>query len=272
MHSSDRSPWLAADDPAPVEQFNPSGASPFLLIADHAGVAIPGHLEGLGVDAQEMGRHIASDLGIRALALALAQRIDAPLVMQRYSRLVIDCNRDPARANAIPAVSDGTAIPGNAMLSAMDRAARVAEIHAPYHEAIAARLDARADAGRATILVALHSFTPVMQGFARPWQIGVLHDGGDLRFARAMLAVLRGRGDLNVGDNEPYRMESIDYSIPHHAYPRALPYAEIELRQDLLTAESAGAMLGVVEEALAEARRALDTGGDPKEESGGTRV
>jgi len=266
MHSSDRSPWLAQDDPAPVERFNPSGRSPFLLIADHAGVAIPRHLEGLGVDEQDMARHIASDLGIRDLALALSARIDAPLVMQHYSRLVIDCNRDPARADAIPEVSDGTAIPGNMALSTAERAARVAAIHAPYHDAIAALLDARRE--MPTILVALHSFTPAMQGVARPWQIGILHDGGDLRFVHALLAVLQVRGDLNVGDNEPYRMDSIDYSIPHHAYPRGLPYAEIELRQDLLTGRQTGAMLDLVEESLAAARAALDMGGDPKEESG----
>jgi len=256
MHSSDRLPWLAADDPAPVEQFNPSGASPFLLIADHAGVAIPRHLEGLGVHAQDMGRHIASDLGIRALALALSARIDAPLVMQRYSRLVIDCNRDPARADAIPEVSDGTTIPGNAALSEADRAARIAAIHSPYHAAIAALLEARAQTP--TILVALHSFTPAMQGVARPWQIGILHDGGDLSFVRALLAVLRRRSDLAVGDNEPYRMDSIDYSIPHHAYPLDLPYAEIELRQDLLTGDQAGVMLDLVEDSLIAARATLD--------------
>ncbi|MET0268872.1 MAG: N-formylglutamate amidohydrolase [Sphingomonas sp.] len=213
---------------------NPAASSPFLLTGDHAGVLIPASLDSLGLSDAERARHIACDIGVRELGRRLATLLDATFVHQRYSRLVIDCNRDPASPEAIPAVSDGTAIPGNRDLADADRDARIAAIHAPYHAAVADLLDARV--GRPTVLVALHSFTPVMAGIARPWDIGILHDGGDAAFARAVLEWLDGQAGFTTGDNEPYRMDATDHSVPRHAYPRALPYVEVEFRQDHLSA------------------------------------
>jgi predicted N-formylglutamate amidohydrolase len=218
-------------DPAPVTILNPHGRSPFLLLGDHAGIAIPARLGTLGVAAADLARHIACDIGIRGLGELLAARLDAAFVHQPYSRLVIDCNRAPTARDAIPERSDGTDIPGNIALDPDERAARIDTIHAPYQAAIAEEIARRPSP---PVLVSLHSFTPVMAGTPRPWQIGILHDGGDARFARAMLDVLRARGDLVVGDNEPYRMDLIDYTVPRHAYPAALRYAEIEIRQDLI--------------------------------------
>lgn len=225
---------------------------PFVLVADHAGNAIPPGLGDLGLGEADRTRHIAWDIGIAGVADALAQRLDAPLVRQRYSRLAIDCNRDPARADAIPEVSDGSGIPGNVALDDGQRAARVAAIHAPYHGAIAAAL---AGQDHGPILVALHSFTPIMNGYARPWHAGVLHDRGDTRFSDAVLAGLRARVDAPVGDNEPYAMDGIDFTVPHHCYAAGRPYAEIEIRQDLI-ADVAGQvrwanlLVGVLREAL----------------------
>ena len=206
-------------------------------MGDHAGRAIPQALGDLGVAAADLQRHIAWDIGVQGLGVRLADMLGACFIAQRYSRLVIDCNRDPARADAMPEVSDGTAIPGNVGLTAADRAARVADLFVPYHRAIAAELDARA--GRPTLVVALHSFTPVMAGFRRPWRFGVLHLG-ESPFCDAMLAALRAEGDdAPVGDNEPYVMDDVDFTIPHHAVGRGLDYVELETRQDLL-ADAAG--------------------------------
>lgn len=218
--------------------FNPAGGSPFLLIGDHAGLSIPKSLETLGVGPDGMARHIASDIGIRGLGQLLSARLDAPFIAQRYSRLVIDCNRDPARADAIVEASDGTVVPGNASLSEADRRARIEAIHRPYHAAIEAEIDGRTAAGLTTVLIALHSFTPAMDGFRRPWQAGVLHHAGETRFAYAMLDALRGVPGLTIGDNEPYRMDETDFTIPHHAYPRGLDHVELEIRQDLITEEA----------------------------------
>jgi predicted N-formylglutamate amidohydrolase len=225
---------LSAYDPPPVRIINPGGTSSFLLIGDHAGNAVPGGLNALGLPAVELERHIGWDIGIGELGPLLAAKLDAVFIRQTYSRLVIDCNRDPARADAMPEVSDLTIVPGNQDLTAEQRAVRVAAIQVPYQEAIGAELARRDAAGIETILVSLHSFTPAMQTVKRPWQVGVLHDRGNTVFARALIAAFEGAGDLTVGDNEPYSMDTIDYTVPRHAYERRRPYAEIEIRQDLI--------------------------------------
>ena len=233
---------LTANDPSPVRVINPAGSSSFLLIGDHAGNLIPEQLGDLGIATSDLKRHIAWDIGVGALGERLARTIDAVFVRQTYSRLVVDCNRGEGAHDAIAPVSDGTMIPANANLSTADRAARFAEIHEPYQAAIAAELARRDAKGQKTTIVALHSFTPRMaNGEPRPWQIGILHDGGDAAFAQACLAALRTDPTLTVGDNDPYRMDQIDYTIPRHAYP-SRPYAEIEIRQDLLGTEE-----GVIE-------------------------
>jgi len=242
---------LAPDEPGPAIVRPGRADSPLVLVTDHAGNAIPRALGDLGLGIEDRQRHIAWDIGIAGLAEALAERLGAPLVRQRYSRLVIDCNRDPARSDAIPELSDGSAIPGNAGLAGGDREARIAEIHVPYHAAIAEALTVPPNP---PILVALHSFTPAMNGFARPWHAGVLHDLGDKRFSDAVLAGLRERIDAPVGDNEPYAMDGIDFTVPHHCYAANRPYAEIEIRQDLIaTADGQRGWADLLAEVLAAA-------------------
>jgi len=231
-------PLLGLNDPDPVQIVNPGGRSDLLLIGDHAGNVVPAALGSLGIGLDDLVRHIGWDIGIAGLGTALAAMLDAVFIRQTYSRLVIDCNRDPARADAMPAVSDGTRIPANEALTDADRAARVAAIHAPYQAAIAAELTRRDAGGRQTHLVSLHSFTPAMAGVARPWQVGVLHDRGELSLTHRTLSRLRADPALTVGDNEPYRMDGIDHTVPRHAYPDR-PYVELEVRQDLL-ADAAG--------------------------------
>jgi predicted N-formylglutamate amidohydrolase len=245
---------LSPADPSPVRVTNPDGPSPFVLIGDHAGRLVPQALAGLGLPEAELTRHIGWDIGIAALGARLSAALGAPFVEQRYSRLVVDCNRNPGRADAIPPVSDGTRIPANRDLTAESRAARFAAIHEPYHQAIATLLAQRREASRDTILVALHSFTPVMRGVVRPWHCGLLHHLGDTSLVAPMLAALHRDPDLVVGDNEPYAMDGIDYTVPRHAYPD-LPYLEIEVRQDLI-ADDVGVALwaGRLAGALAGAR------------------
>ena len=169
------------------------------------------------------------------LGARLSAALDACFIQQAYSRLVIDCNRVPGAEGSITTVSDGAAVPGNAGLSAAAAKARLDEIYRPYQDAIAAELDSRRVP---TLLVALHSFTPRMEGFDRPWRYGVVHRG-DSPFSLAVLALLQGALGEAAGDNLPYGMDGTDNTIPLHADARGLDYLEIEVRQDLL-ANAAG--------------------------------
>lgn len=237
--SGDTSLLLGGQDVPPVHEDNVSGASPFLLTSDHYGRAIPRILGDLGLPASELSRHIAWDIGIVGVADALSRHLDAHLIAQRYSRLVIDCNRPPSAASSIPVISEATAIKANENL---DRAAAEARRHAifePYHRRIAEVIDRRSRDGIPTVLVSLHSFTPVYAGVARPWHIGTLYQR-DTKLPPLLLKGLRAEADLVVGDNEPYAVsDDTDYTIPVHGEARGLMNSGIEIRQDLI-ADQAG--------------------------------
>jgi predicted N-formylglutamate amidohydrolase len=223
---------LVEGDPAPVRVLRPEGRADFLLTGDHAGRAIPRRLGTLGLPDSERARHIAWDIGIAGVTERLSEALDATAVLQAYSRLVIDCNRQPGLDSSIPTVSEVTAIPGNEGLSEEERDARRREIFAPYHDRIAGLIAARRAGGRRIVVVAMHSFTPVFKGAARQVEIGILYNR-DTRLAHTLLDLLRRDGDLAVGDNQPYAVGDLtDYTVPVHAEPRGLPYVEIEIRQD----------------------------------------
>jgi predicted N-formylglutamate amidohydrolase len=225
---------LAADEPAPVTVYNAYGRSPFLLVADHAGNAMPRALDWLGLPTAERARHIAWDIGIAGLGRILADSLSAVLIRQTYSRLVVDCNRQPGMATSIPEISEITPIPGNVGLSEADKAARVRDIFLPYHERIDAELKRRSRVHRPAVLIALHSFTPSFKGEARPWHVALLYNR-DPRLARHLLALLKEETGLIVGDNEPYSVsDATDYTIPVHGERRGLLHALIEIRQDLI--------------------------------------
>ena len=234
-------PLLDPNEPDPVALENEAGDSVFFLTCDHAGRNIPRQLDGLGLPEHETLRHIAWDIGIGAVGRQLSQLLDAAVILQSYSRLVIDCNRDPNVASSIPEISETTEIPGNHGLDEAARAARVEAIFRPYHDGLAAALDRRAAEGRASVLVALHSFTPVFKGVSRPWHVAVLFNR-DSRLAHPLAESLRAEGAFFVGENEPYAVSDVtDYTVPVHGERRGLPHVEIEIRQDLIT-ERAGQM------------------------------
>src|SRR5437588_6380050 len=218
----------------PVREENAAGASPFLLLCDHYGRLIPRALGDLGLPASELERHIAWDIGIAGLAGQLSNHLDAHLIAQRYSRLVIDCNRPPCAASSIPVLSEATAIPGNEGLPRTAAEARQSAIFDPYHRRITDAIDQRLRDHRPTVLVSLHSFTPVYAGVARPWHIGTLYHR-DTHLAPLLLKLFRAEADLVVGDNEPYAVtDATDYTIPVHGEARGLMNSGIEIRQDLI--------------------------------------
>lgn len=244
----------------PVIERNPDGPSPFVLVCDHYGRQIPAQLGDLGLPASELTRHIAWDIGIAGVAERLSDALGAHLVAQRYSRLVIDCNRPPSAESSIPLVSEITTIPGNDGLTREQAEERRRLIFQPYHDRIDAVLDARRASGRPTVLLSLHSFTPVYHGVARPWQIGTLYHR-DTVLPPLLLAELRREDGLVVGDNQPYAVaDGTDYSIPVHGEARGLINSGIEIRQDQIADEAGQAawaerlarVLAAIEPALRE--------------------
>jgi len=225
---------LAPDEPPPFIESGLSGRSSFVIVVDHASRRIPRRLGDLGLPESELVRHIAWDIGSLDVAGQVAVALDAVLVAQSYSRLVIDCNRDPRVATSIPQITESTPIPGNIDLGEAQIAARCREIFEPYHGRVRAILDERQKAGRRTILVAQHSMTDVFKGVRREMHAAVLYNR-DRRFAGLVLEGLRREAGLRIADNEPYFVsDETDYTIPVHGEARALPHVEIEIRQDLL--------------------------------------
>ncbi|MCP4327892.1 MAG: N-formylglutamate amidohydrolase [Alphaproteobacteria bacterium] len=232
-------PLLSDDDMVPVDVLNQHGTSRIVLTCEHAGQAIPRSLGDLGLSRENMERHIAWDIGAAGLALLMSEMLDAVLVLQNFSRLVIDCNRPPDSPEFIPAASDGTIVPRNSDLSEFDRQNRHREIHHPYHDCISGILDRRSAEPNLPLLVSVHSFTPRFDGFDRPWDLGLLYNR-DNRLAQATKRSL----DLldqsvHVAFNEPYAVSDIsDYTIPIHGERRGIAHLLIEVRNDHLGSTS----------------------------------
>jgi predicted N-formylglutamate amidohydrolase len=224
----------ASNDPPAVEIVNLDGTSPVVLVCEHASRYLPARYRGLGLSEPDLSRHIAWDIGAARLARALAARIDAPLFLHGYSRLLIDPNRPLTAPDSIPTVSENTVIPGNLELSAEERRDRAARYFTPFHDAIAHYLDARRAAKRPTFVVGVHSFTPVFRGVSRPWHVGVLYAAAR-QFGQSLVETLGEELELVVGTNEPYRISADgDYTVPIHGDGRGLPSVLFEVRQDLL--------------------------------------
>ena len=229
---------LAPDEPQPVTVTNATGRSAFVIAADHAGNYLPRRLQSLGLGQAELERHIAFDIGVGAVCGLMGDKLGAVVIRQNYSRLAIDCNRMPGSQTSIVEVSERTVVPGNIGLGEPQIEARIREIFRPYHDTIAGELERRRHAGLATALVAMHSFTPVFKGVARPWHVGVLYNR-DPRFAHILMDLLRREEGLVVGDNEPYSVtDASDYTIPVHGEQRRLHHVGIEIRQDLIGNEA----------------------------------
>ncbi len=231
-------PLLQPGDPAVYAVERVEGRSPILITGDHAGRCIPRRLGRLGLSERELLSHVAWDPGVDGLATRLSECLDAFLILQNYSRLVIDANRPPGAFDSIPTLSERTRISANEGLPQRHARQRFQEVFQPYHERIGGELDARRRRSQPSVLVSLHSFTPVYLDEERPWHVGVLY-GRDPRLGRLVWEGLRSDGALLVGENEPYAVsDESDYTIIVHGERRRIPHVELEIRQDLLISES----------------------------------
>lgn len=242
---------LAAPRFAPLEALEGRSDSGVLFLCDHASNALPPEYGDLGLPPGAFERHIACDIGSAGVTRALAARFDAPALLTRYSRLLIDPNRGADDPTLVMKLSDGAVIPGNAFVDAAEIARRMALYWTPYRQEAGALLDEMSAAGQAPAIVSLHSFTPVWRGAVRPWRIGLLWDN-DPRMAQPLLEELEAAGLDPVGDNEPYDGALKGDTLYDLASARGLAHVLIEIRQDLI-AEPAGQIgwAGRIADALA---------------------
>lgn len=227
----------ATDGPAVngvVEVINPSGKGNFVLVCEHASNFIPAELDNLGLEGDAISSHIAWDPGALGVAREMSSILGAPLVAQRVSRLVYDCNRPPEAQSAMPAESEIYRIPGNVGLSAAARRARIKRYYAPFHDALTACLDRRMATRRMPVLVTVHSFTPVFKGVRRDLDIGILHDA-DSRLADALLRIIEAETNFVIRRNAPYGpQDGVTHTLIVHALPRGLLNVMLEIRHDLI--------------------------------------
>ena len=226
-------PFLAADEPAPFVVLCPQSQSPVLLVCDHASRRIPRALGTMGLDPVARRCHLAWDIGAGPLTERLSAALCVTAVCAQYSRLVVDCNRQLLDPSAFLEYGDGVVVHGNRSLSQQEKDKRADILYWPYHQAVDAEISRLSSLGHAPTVVAVHSFTPVLNGLSRPWEVGVLWDA-DRPTAELFLAGFAAAG-LVAGDNEPYSgMAPADFTIDHHAEASGLAHVGIEIRQDLI--------------------------------------
>ena len=245
---------LLQTDPKPVEIINEDSTHPLLLVCEHAGQAIPSRLGDLGISQAALDSHIGWDIGAANVTRQMARTLNTPAVLQRYSRLVIDCNRPVDAPGAIPEISDHVEIPGNCAMAASERTTRVTEIFEPYQKVVGALL--RKPSRR--IVLSIHSFTQTMNGQHRPWEIGFLFRKDTETSRRLGQFVQDTLPDLTIGLNEPYQInDASDWFVPQHGEAKGIPHSLIEIRNNQIdTAQGqafwAKTLVGVVELYLKE--------------------
>jgi len=254
---SEDSSILHKSDPPPVTIMNEESPAPVLLLCEHAGQAIPSSMNRLGVTQDVIDSHRGWDIGALAVAREVAERLEAPLVIQNYSRLVFDSNRPPDSAHAVPAEVDGVAIPGNIGITRVQQRQRAMEIFAPLDAVITQLMDTLRPKG----CFSIHSFNPVLGGQARPWHAGFL-SRRDLSTAHALMSsVAAQHPGLTMAVNEPYQIDDeTDWFIPRHAEPRGAAHSLIEIRNDLIAdPDDTSLWAGLIANAISTVMKETDT-------------
>lgn len=229
--TNDKSKLLGPGDPRAFEVINPKSDYPVVLVCEHAGRAIPSKLARLGMSRDALKLHIAWDIGAGGVTRNIARILGAPAVLQNYSRLVIDGNRPPGQPSSMPMISDRVAIPANENLSENERNQRINEIFTPFHNKVSDLLDCRPR----RLVLAIHSFTPVLAGISRPWDIGFVFRGDKHTPKRLAAHIFKRHRELKIGMNEPYFVSDLsDWFVPKHGEQRDLAHSLIEIRNDHL--------------------------------------
>jgi predicted N-formylglutamate amidohydrolase len=221
----------------PISLINAGASSPIVLMCDHASADIPAEYDNLGLPDEVFGQHVAIDIGARDMTLELSRRMDAVAIIANFSRLLIDPNRSPEQPGFVPERSDGIEIPGNQNLSAGEISHRRRHFYEPFHDTVSNQLDKVLARGQTPIVIGVHSYTPIMQGAGRPWEVGLLWNR-DPRLAMPILDFLRRDPQLTVGDNQPYSGKILGHSMDEHGGRHGYANMVIEVRQDLVSSQT----------------------------------
>jgi predicted N-formylglutamate amidohydrolase len=236
---------LSPSEPSPYYILNAVSETPVLLVCDHASCRFPESLGDMGLDPFARRCHLAIDIGAGSLTECLSDSLGITAVLAQYSRLVIDCNRELLDPGAFLEYGDGILVPGNRNLSMADKDARAEAIYWPYHKAVDQQIERLRSIGPPPAFISMHSFTPVMNGVSRPWQVGILWDK-DTRLSDIFIEEFRAAGFV-TGDNEPYSGKAPqDFTIDNHAEPLGIPHVGIEIRQDLIDSMAGVETIAVV--------------------------
>lgn len=217
---------------SPAHILGEDRSSRWLVICDHATNRVPEFVNGgsLGLAPEDMGRHIAYDVGAAGVAILLGEKLGAPVVLSNFSRLVIDPNRGEDDPTLLMRLYDGTIIPANRHADDTDREERLEKCYRPYHDAVARMAARQAE----TVIVSVHSFTPQFKGRAlRPWHTGLLF-ADDERLSAPLIDLLRQEPGMIVGANEPYSGHLKGDTIDRHAIATGRQNTLIEIRNDLI--------------------------------------
>jgi predicted N-formylglutamate amidohydrolase len=219
-----------------------------VVSCEHASNRVPASLRQLGLTKRQLDEHIAWDRGAAIMARAIASRLGAPLHLGRWSRLVVDLNRNPGHPKLVASESFGRVIPANRDLDDAAIMYRLQRWWKPYRDRAGADVTrAIAHHGRC-LQLSIHSFTPVVDGVVRRADIGLLYDprhAGERDLARRLRAALAPSG-LGVFMNQPYRGTSDGFTtslrarLPHARYAAL----EIEANQRLLRSPDAARRMG----------------------------
>lgn len=211
------------------------GRSPVLLVCEHASNTLPVQFGDLGLPGEALASHIAWDPGALSVARGISQGLDATLVYQRFSRLIYDCNRPPSSPGAMPEKSEIYAIPGNKDLTAEERLARTDALYVPFHDAVRGLIRDRRARGQDSVIVTIHSFTPIYHGRERAVELGILHDE-DSRLADRMLDAAAEAPLYRTERNQPYGPEDgVTHTLILHGLSNGLRNVMIEVRNDLIS-------------------------------------
>ncbi|MFQ5610325.1 MAG: N-formylglutamate amidohydrolase [Woeseiaceae bacterium] len=234
---------LSPDEPPPYYVMHPESETPILLVCDHASCRFPAALGDMGLDPFARRCHLAIDIGAGSLTEYLADSVGVTAVLAQYSRLIVDCNRQLMDPSAFLEYGDGIVVPGNHNLTQAHKDLRADSIYWPYHRAIDGQRQRLTAIGPKPAFIAVHSFTPVLNGVARSWEIGVLWDK-DTSLRDIFIHDFRDAG-FKVGDNEPYSGKApADFTVDNHGEAYGLPHVGIEIRQDLVNDAAGIARIG----------------------------